>query len=56
MRVLGRFLQRVGLIVPPISIVLQLFEVLTLGQMLVALVAAVAAFGLGRIVEGYAAR
>jgi hypothetical protein len=56
MRVIGRFLQRVGLIVPLVAIVLQLMDVLTLGQMLVALVAAVAAFGMGRIVEGYAAR
>jgi len=53
MRLLGRVLQRVGLIVPPISIILQLMEVLTLGQMLVALVGSVAAFGIGRIVEGY---
>lgn len=55
MRVLGRFLQQVGLIAPPVSIVLQLMNVLTLGQMLVALVGAVSAFGIGRILEGYGA-
>ncbi|MBX3412660.1 MAG: hypothetical protein KF708_08230 [Pirellulales bacterium] len=54
MRVLGRFLQQVGLIAPPISIVLQLMNVLSLGQMLTALVAAVCSFGIGRILEGYA--
>jgi len=47
-------MQLVGLTVPPLAIVLQLLEALSLGQMLVALVGAVAAFGIGRILEGYA--
>jgi hypothetical protein len=50
----GRLLQIVGLVVPPLSIVLQLQEAITLGQMLLAVVAAVSAFWIGRIVEGYA--
>ena len=56
MRLLGRVLQHAGLIVPPVSIVLQLGNQITLGQMLILLVASVAAFFLGRIVEGYAPR
>jgi hypothetical protein len=54
MRSLGRTLQQLGLIVPPVSIVLQLTQAITLGQMLTLLVAAVCMFGIGRIVEGYA--
>ncbi len=51
---LGRLLQIVGLVVPPLSIILQLQGAITLGQMLIMLVAAVSAFWIGRIVEGYA--
>jgi hypothetical protein len=50
----GRLLQIVGLVVPPVSILLQLQGGITLGQMLMLLVAAVSAFWIGRIVEGYA--
>jgi F0F1-type ATP synthase membrane subunit a len=51
---LGRALQILGLVLPPLSIVLQLQSAITAGQMLLMLVAAVSAFWLGRIVEGYA--
>lgn len=55
MRWIGRMLQQVVLfVVVPLSIILQLLEVLSLGQMLIALVAAVSAFYLGRLIEGYA--
>jgi hypothetical protein len=54
MRALGRLLQIFGLAVPPLSIVLQLSQTITLGQMLTMLVASVCAFLIGRIVEGYA--
>lgn len=61
MRAFGLLLQKVGLFLPPIAIVLQLLPgdakggtVITLGQMLVMLVAAVCCFFIGRILEGYA--
>ncbi|HEY2826938.1 MAG TPA: hypothetical protein VGJ04_05000 [Pirellulales bacterium] len=53
---LGRLLQIVGLVLPPLSILLQLQGAVTLGQMLLMLVAAVSAFWIGRILEGYARR
>jgi len=55
MRLVGRVLQRAGLFIPPLAIVLQLIEAITLRDMLVALLAAVSAFWLGRIIEGYSA-
>ncbi len=54
MRVFGQLLQRVGLFIPPLAIVLQLLNAISLRDMLVALVAAVSAFWLGRLIEGYA--
>ena len=54
MRVLGKLLQIAGLSIPPLSIVAQLNESISQGQMLVFLVAAACAFWIGRIVEGYA--
>ena len=54
MRSLGRLLQIVGLAGPPLAMLLQLSEVLSLGQMLVMAVASVCVFIIGRIVEGYA--
>lgn len=54
MRSLGRALQYLGLALPPLAVVLQLSDSVTLGQMLTMLVAAVCSFGIGRIVEGYA--
>jgi hypothetical protein len=53
MRAFGRFLQMLGLVLPPLSIVLQLSGSISLGQMLTMLLAAVAAFAIGRILEGY---
>ena len=55
MKLLGKALQIAGLTVPPLSIVAQLAESISQGQMLTFLVVSVAAFWLGRIVEGYAA-
>lgn len=52
MRILGRFLQIVGLAVLPLAIVLQLAG-LGLGDMLVMMVAGASSFYLGRIVEAY---
>jgi hypothetical protein len=54
MRTIGRGLQLVGLGVPPLAIIMQLSEAISLGQMLTMLVAAVCSFGIGRILEGYA--
>lgn len=54
MRVLGRVLQHAALALPPLSILLQLTSTISLGQMLVMLVASVSAFYLGRLLEGYA--
>ena len=54
MRSLGRFGQLLGLGLPALAVVLELNRAITLGQMLVMLVAAVCCFGIGRIVEGYA--
>lgn len=54
MRALGRLMQIAGLTIPLLAIVAQLNESITLGQMLLFLVAAVSAFWIGRIVEGYA--
>jgi hypothetical protein len=54
MRVVGKALQLLGLAVPPLSIGLQLAEVISQGQMLIALLGSVSAFYLGRIIEGYA--
>lgn len=56
MRSIGRLLQVVGLALPPLAMVLQLSSALSLGKMLVALVAAVCLFLIGRIVEGYSTR
>jgi hypothetical protein len=53
MRQFGRNLQRLGLFVPPVGMGLQLAGAITLRQMLAMLIAAVALFLIGRIVEGY---
>jgi hypothetical protein len=60
MRDFGRLLQRLGLFLPPVAILLQLLPgsapggaVISLGQMLMLLVAAVCLFFIGRILEGY---
>lgn len=63
MRSLGRLCQHLALILPPIAILLQLAPgnarggtAITLGQMLMLLVAAVCIFFIGRILEGHASR
>jgi hypothetical protein len=53
MRSFGRLLQKVGLCLPPVAIVLQLAEVLSLGQMLIMTVASFCLFYNGRLAEGY---
>ena len=47
-------MQKLGLVIPPVAIVLQLVNSISLGQMLTMLVAAVCLFWIGRIIEGYA--
>ncbi|MEX0679006.1 MAG: hypothetical protein WD063_18170 [Pirellulales bacterium] len=54
MRKIGRLLEVVGLGAPPLSIIMQLTEAISLGQMLAMLVASVCCFGIGRILAGYA--
>jgi hypothetical protein len=54
MRMLGRGGQFLGLALPALAIVLELNHAISLGQMLVMLVAAICCFGIGRILEGYA--
>lgn len=63
MRSVGRLLQHIGLFLPPIAILLQLAPgnardgtAISLGQMLMLLVAAVCLFFIGRILEGHAAK
>ncbi|MEX0713074.1 MAG: hypothetical protein WD278_12035 [Pirellulales bacterium] len=53
MRTLGRSLEVLGLILPPLAMIFQLAERISLGQMLIMLVSAICLFGIGRIVEGY---
>ena len=53
MKAIGKILQLAGLTVPPLSIIAQLTEAISLGQMLTFLVASVSLFGIGRIIEGY---
>ena len=58
MRILGRSLQYLGLILLPAAMILELTHLLGrsfgLSQMLIMLVFGAAAFYLGRVVEGYA--
>jgi hypothetical protein len=53
MAALGRIGQFLGLTIPAIAVLLELNHAISLGQMLVMLVAAVCCFWIGRIVEGY---
>ncbi len=60
MRGLGRLLQKIGLFLPPVAILLQLTPgnarggtLITLGQMLAMLGTAICCFLIGRILEGY---
>ncbi|MCS5679422.1 MAG: hypothetical protein O3C39_13450 [Planctomycetota bacterium] len=54
MQAIGRLGQFVGLAVPPVAILLQLNQSISLGQMLSMLLFAASAFWIGRILEGYA--
>lgn len=58
MKFLGKMLQLFGLIILPLSIVMQLSDLLgrkiNLSQMVFMLVAGVTAFYLGLLIEGYA--
>jgi F0F1-type ATP synthase membrane subunit a len=56
MRAFGRLLQLVGLLVPPLSIMLQLRGTIKANTMLVMLVASVSLFYIGRLIEGYSSR
>lgn len=55
LNLVGRLGQLLGLGIPALAIVLELNHVISLGQMLMMLVAAVSCFWIGRILEGYAA-
>ena len=53
MYTLARLLQLIGLTIPPLAIIAQLMERISLGQMLGFLVAAVAVFGIGHLLQRY---
>ncbi len=55
-RAAGRFGQMAGLTIPALAVLLELQHAISLGQMLVMLVAAVCCFWIGRILEGISAR
>lgn len=54
MRPLGKTLQLFGLVFLPLAIVMQMGEAISLGQMLMMMVAGATSFWLGRLLEGYA--
>ncbi len=60
MRAFGKLLQLFGLILLPVAMLMQLSDMLGrrigLNQMLIMMVCGVAAFYLGRLIEGYAPR
>jgi hypothetical protein len=53
LRAIGKGGQLLGLTVPAVAILLELNHRISLGQMLMLLVAAVCCFWIGRILEGY---
>ncbi len=53
LNLVGRLGQLLGLGIPALAIVLELNHAISLGQMLMMLVAAVCSFWIGRILEGY---
>ena len=53
LRLIGQSAQRLGLIFPAFAIILELNHAISLGQMLIMLVASICLFGIGRILEGY---
>ncbi len=56
MRGLGRALQLIALGMPIVAIIMQVANQLTVGRMLVAALAALSMFYIGRILEGYASQ
>lgn len=54
MRFVGRLMQMTALVGLPLAIPLQLFNVIDLRAMLALMIASVALFYIGRILEGYA--
>jgi hypothetical protein len=50
---LARLLQLIGLAIPPLAIIAQLSDAITLGQMLGFLVMSVAIFGVGYLMQRY---
>jgi hypothetical protein len=54
MKGVGRVGQFLGLALPALAILLELNHAISLGQMLVLLVAAICCFWIGRILEAYA--
>ena len=54
MRSIGRLGQMLGLGLPALAVVLELNRSISLGRMLVILVAAICCFWIGRILEGLA--
>jgi hypothetical protein len=53
LQAIGKAGQLLGLTVPAVAILLELNHRISLGQMLMMLVAAVCCFWIGRILEGY---
>lgn len=53
MRQLARGMQVIALVALPLSMLLQAARALTVGQMLMAMLAGFALFWIGRILEGY---
>jgi hypothetical protein len=53
LRAIGKAGQLLGLTVPAVAILLELNHRISLGQMLMMLLAAVCCFWIGRILEGY---
>ena len=51
MYAVARFLQFIGLTIPPLSIIAQLSESITLGQMLGFLIASIVLFGIGYLLQ-----
>jgi hypothetical protein len=50
---LARLMQMAGLTIPPLAIIAQLMDRITLGQMLGFLVTSVAVFGVGYLIQRY---
>ncbi len=53
MRAFGRLLQLLGLLIPPLAVVLQLAEAIDVRLLLTMWVAAMCIFWIGRLIEGY---